>query len=90
MRFMDISREQLPDIFQDITEAMPVGSKWRHFKGGIYQIIEYALYMDMDIPVAIYRDEPDAGHRYTSSQERWFTSVQRSDNTVISRYTRLE
>ncbi|WP_439827009.1 DUF1653 domain-containing protein [Aeromonas enteropelogenes] len=63
----------------------PVPGRYRHFKGGLYQVLTLALHTETGEPLVIYRSEQD-GEVYARPVTMFMEWIEHQGE-VVSRFT---
>ena len=74
--------------FENATASIPLG-KWRHFKGGEYEVIGIAKDSETLAPVVVYRALYGDGGLWTRDAAMFLETVVR-DGVEMRRFTFLE
>ena len=74
--------------FENAVASIPLG-KWRHFKGGEYEVIGVAKDSETLAPVVVYRALYGDGEIWVRDAEMWLETVVR-DGVSMHRFTFLE
>jgi hypothetical protein len=68
---------------------LKIGNKYRHYKGGEYEIIAFARHSEHEEELVIYRDLSDAAKTWARPRAMFEEAVE-VDGTVMPRFTLLE
>lgn len=69
------------DRFDDAVRSIPVG-RWRHFKGGLYEVLGIARHSETRAAMVVYRACYGDGALWTRPAEMWLEAVTRDGKTV--------
>ncbi|MBL8121231.1 DUF1653 domain-containing protein [Candidatus Saccharibacteria bacterium] len=70
------SLRELREMMTEATELVPLGSVWRHYKGGVYTV-EHIAYDEVTSEFeVVYRPEEAADVYFTRSLSVWLETVQ--------------
>ena len=67
--------------FENAVSRIPLG-KWRHFKGGEYEVIGIAKDSETQMPVVVYRALYGNGDLWVRDAAMWLETVTRNGETV--------
>jgi hypothetical protein len=73
--------------FEEAVARIPIG-KWRHFKGGEYEVIGIAKDSETLAPVVVYRALYGEGAIWVRDANMWLETVSR-DGATVARFTFL-
>jgi hypothetical protein len=70
------SLRELSEMLAEATDMVPVGSVWRHYKGGVYTVVCIAfdeLTLDFEV---VYQPEEDERVHFTRPLSVWLETIQ--------------
>ncbi|MBR0161306.1 MAG: DUF1653 domain-containing protein [Oscillospiraceae bacterium] len=74
--------------FEEAREAIPPG-RYRHFKGGEYEVLAVARHSETEEPLVVYRALYGDGGVWVRPAEMWNETVTR-DGKTFRRFTKVE
>jgi hypothetical protein len=84
-----LSNRELDQLLRESEEAVPVGSIWRHFKGGDYKVVCIAFDSE-DLQLEVVHESIDyPGITFTRSMSNWLESVN-FEGFTLSRFEHME
>lgn len=81
-----LTDDELRARSSELAAKYPTGSKWRHYRGGVYEIVAACLYEDGVEPMIVYRGEN--GVTWVRL-ERKFTQTVVKDSKPVPRFVRV-
>lgn len=70
-----------------IKSQIPVGSRWRHYKGTLYVVVGHARREEDGSPVVLYRAVGDL-NKWVRSVESWLGGVDIGNSASTARFRR--
>lgn len=79
-----LTKDELKEQIDQLRRTHPVGSLWRHRRGGTYRIVDHGFDTGTDLPAIIYRDESmeEHGVNFIRTAKDW-DSVEGSDRKFV-------
>ena len=83
-----LSFEELEKILRDAEQQVPLGSKWRHYKGGEYEISKHAILEESQKVAVVYTSLAHPSVSFVRPLSIWQEIVEWNGKS-ISRFSRF-
>lgn len=89
---------EMSDMLKAAAEKLKIGSRWQHYKGGVYTINDFAIGTEGDEVVVIYQriDGPgytkgvDSRIQFARPMREWLDPIDNAREEPVQRFTRVE
>lgn len=84
-----LSHRELEDLLSEAQETVPVGSIWRHFKGGDYRVLRVVFDSETLQLEVVHESISHPNVTFTRSMTNWLESVN-FDGYTLPRFEHME